>query len=200
VTAAHCIFITHPDVLIDPDVPVPLWPLSERGRARMRAGLMLQPWVRDVSAVHCSSERKALDAAALLAEHLGLAFTAHDDLGENDRSSTGYLPPPEFERTADAFFAQPQVSVRGWERAIDAQRRVVGAVERIAGDGSAAGTVAFVSHGAVGALLRCHLAGASISRRWDQPGNGGGNWFAFSLEPPALCSGWKALDAPTRAA
>lgn len=36
---------------------------------------------------------------------------------ENDRSSTGFLPPEEFEVVADAFFAQPGVSVRGWETA-----------------------------------------------------------------------------------
>jgi len=28
-------FVTHPDVEIDPAVPVPQWPLSARGRARM---------------------------------------------------------------------------------------------------------------------------------------------------------------------
>jgi broad specificity phosphatase PhoE len=195
VTTARCVFITHPDVLVDPVVPVPQWPLSERGRARMRAGLR-QPWVRDVTAVHCSRERKALDGAAILADHLGLTFTAHDDLGENDRSSTGYLPPPEFERLADAFFAEPHVSARGWERAIDAQRRIVNAVERIARDPAGGGTVAIVSHGAVGALLQCHLASAPISRRWDQPGSGGGHWFAFTAEPVALCSHWHALDAP----
>jgi hypothetical protein len=39
-------FITHPDVLIDPNAPVPEWPLNERGRARMRvisALLVTQP-------------------------------------------------------------------------------------------------------------------------------------------------------------
>ena len=34
-------FITHPDVTIDPAVPVPAWPLSPRGRARMTAILTL---------------------------------------------------------------------------------------------------------------------------------------------------------------
>ena len=38
----------------------------------------------------------------------------------------------------------------------------------------------------------------AISRRWDQPGSGGGNWFAFVVEPPTLCSGWQALDMPLR--
>ena len=54
------VFITHPNVVIDPAVPVPRWPLSELGRERMRAGLR-QPWVREVTAVHCSAEQKAID-------------------------------------------------------------------------------------------------------------------------------------------
>ena len=29
-------FITHPDVVIDPDVPVPQWPLSAQGKERMK--------------------------------------------------------------------------------------------------------------------------------------------------------------------
>ena len=37
-------FITHPEVMIDPKVPVPHWPLSERGLVRMRR-LLQQPWV-----------------------------------------------------------------------------------------------------------------------------------------------------------
>lgn len=189
----HCIFITHPNVVIDPAVPVPRWPLSERGRERMRAGLR-QAWVREVTAVHCSTERKAIDGAAILAAHLGLAYSTHEALGENDRSSTGFLPPPEFERMADAFFAQPKVSVRGWERALDAQRRIAAAVQAIDRSDAAPGTLAIVSHGAVGALLQCWLAGRPISRQWDQPANGGGNWFGFTLEPRALRSRWQPID------
>ena len=37
-------FITHPDVLIDPTVPVPEWRLNARGIARMRA-MLTQSWV-----------------------------------------------------------------------------------------------------------------------------------------------------------
>ena len=31
---AAILFITHPEVVIDPKVPVPEWPLSEQGRTR----------------------------------------------------------------------------------------------------------------------------------------------------------------------
>jgi broad specificity phosphatase PhoE len=187
------IFITHANVLINPKVPVPEWPLSPRGRQRMRLGLR-QPWVGELTAVYSSRERKAIDGGQLLADRCGLPLTTVAELGENDRSATGFLPPPQFERMADAFFARPDESVRGWERAADAQARIVAAVQAIDRDDQSSGTIAIVSHGAVGTLLHCWLAGEPISRRWDQPGNGGGNWYAFTLEPRQALGHWQPLD------
>lgn len=189
----RCIFITHPNVVISREVPVPRWPLSDRGRERMRAGLA-QPWVRDVGAVWCSSEQKAIDGAEILAAHCGLPYETDEALGENDRSATGFLPPDEFERVADQFFARPHESVRGWETAAAAQARIVAAVTRIAGAERCEGTLAFVSHGAVGTLLWCHLADEPISRTRDQPPNGGGNWFAFDWPARGVESWWQPID------
>ena len=172
---------------------MPRWPLSELGKQRMRAGLR-QPWVRELTAIYCSTEQKAIDGAAILAEHRSLPFDEIAELGENDRSATGFLPPEEFERVADAFFASPGASVRGWERALDAQARIVKAVESIARKDGTRGAIAIVSHGAVGTLLYCYLAGEPISRRWDQPANGGGNFYAFTLSPRSVHSWWKPID------
>jgi len=183
-------FITHPNVVVSRDVPVPRWPLSELGRQRMRAGLR-QPWVKDIKAVYCSTEQKAIDGARILADHLRLGITRVEELGENDRSATGFLPPDEFERVAEQFFASPHTSVRGWERALDAQARIVRAVEQLP---KCDGSIAIVSHGAVGTLLYCHLAGEPIARRWDQPPNGGGNFFSFSLSPHRAHAWWRAID------
>ena len=185
-------FITHPDVVISRDVPITEWPLSERGRARMRAGLE-QPWVRTITSVYASTERKAIDGAHILAGHLSLDFEQIPALGEIVRSSTGFLPPSEFEATADEFFARPDGSVRGWERAIDAQTRIVRAVERLAAVDRTSGAVAIVAHGAVGALLHCWLSDRAIARRYDQPATGGGNYFRFSLTPPTAHSEWLAF-------
>jgi len=189
----RCIFITHPNVVISREVPVPRWPLSERGRERMRAGLA-QPWVHEIGAVWCSAEQKAIDGAEILATHCGLPYATAEDLGENDRSATGFLPPDEFERVADQFFARPQESVRGWETASAAQARIVAAVTRIIEAERSEGSVAFVSHGAVGTLLWCHLAGEPISRQRDQPPNGGGNWFAFDWPTHRVETWWQPID------
>jgi broad specificity phosphatase PhoE len=190
-------FITHPNVVVSRDVPVPQWPLSEHGRARMRAGLA-QPWIAALRAIYCSTERKAVESAEILAQHLGIGYRAVPELGENDRSSTGFLPPAEFERVADEFFARPEESIRGWERAVDAQARILAAVRAIDREDISGGSIAIVAHGAVGTLLYCSLAGVPISRRWDQPANGGGNFYRCTLQPPAAEGGWRPVDQDLR--
>src|SRR5690348_11207079 len=120
-------FITHPDVIIDPERPIERWPLSARGRERMQM-LLAKPWVRRVGCVLSSSEQKALDGAEILVEALGVPHRVVRELGEYGRSSTGLLPPGEFWPLVDEFFRWPERSIRGWERAVDAQARVFGAV------------------------------------------------------------------------
>ena len=153
-----------------------------------------QPWVGSIRRIVSSGERKAIETGEILARHLRLAVEVRERMHENDRSATGFLPPPEFEAVADQFFANPHKSVRGWERAIDAQARLVRAVEEIAAKDKTSGAIAIVSHGAVGTLLYCHLAGEPIARRRDQPPNGGGNYYRFTLSPRAAHGWWHAID------
>ena len=84
-----------------------------------------QPWVASIGRLVSSEETKALETAAILGEHLGLDVDVRPGIGENDRTATGFVPPDEFEQLADAFFAEPEASVQGWERASDAQSRIV---------------------------------------------------------------------------
>ena len=96
-------FITHPNVVVSRDVPVPQWPLSELGISRMSAGLR-QPWMREIATVWSSAEQKAIDGARILADHLSLDFTMHAELGENDRSATGFLSSAiELPQSAEKF-------------------------------------------------------------------------------------------------
>ncbi len=185
--------ITHPDVIIDPDVPIPRWPLSERGIERMQA-LLKQPWVPDITSIYCSTEQKAIDGAEVLAKHLSLPVHQISELGENDRSATGFLPQDEFQATADQFFAHPTTSIRGWETAAAAQQRIIRAVDDVVDQAATPGAIAIVSHGGVGTLLRCHLANVAISRTYDQPGSSGGNYYAFEAGSKKLLHGWKAIE------
>ncbi len=160
-------YATHPEVEVDPDVPVPRWGLSDTGRRRA-AALAGRPELGGLARIVASDEVKAIETAEVVAAHHGLVVEVRPGTGENDRSSTGFLPPEQFERHADAFFARPHESVDGWERAVDAQARIVAALADLLG-GDDDGDVLVVGHGAVGTLWACHLAGVPVDRRWDQP-------------------------------
>lgn len=185
-------YLTHPQVVIDPDVPVPRWRLSETGRARA-ALAATSPWVSGVRVIVSSDETKAVETAAIIGEALGVTPRARADMHENDRSSTGFLKPAAFEAVADAFFAAPDESIRGWETARAAQARVVAAARSEIARGEA-GDLLFVGHGAAGTLLMTALLGLPISRALDQPA-GGGNLFCFEAATDRVLHRWRPLEA-----
>lgn len=182
--------LTHPEVQVDPAVPVTQWPLSAIG-ARRAAALAGGSWLDRVASVWSSTELKARECALLLAG--SRSIQVREDLGENDRSATGFVPPEEFEELANAFFAYPADSARGWASAVVEQRRIVAAVEAVLASAAAGqGDVVIVSHGAVGTLLLCHLLGRAISRELDQPFQG--HVFSFDRDTREVHSLWRPLE------
>ncbi|MCF6322316.1 MAG: phosphoglycerate mutase family protein [Rhizobiaceae bacterium] len=184
-------YISHPQVKIEPDKPVPEWSLSSLGRQRL-LGVLGQSWVGEITRYYSSNEIKALETAEILASLSSAPVTTISKSAEIDRSATGYVPHERHEELADLCFGEPEKSACGWERAVDAQRRIyeaVGSALKIHVD---AGPVAFVGHGGVGTLLACKLGGMKINRKNDQPT--GGYVFAFEWPQEKLLFGWQALE------
>jgi broad specificity phosphatase PhoE len=186
------IYLTHPQIRIEPDVPVPRWGLSEIGIARAEKAAQ-RGWAQQLSRILSSDETKALETAAILSRSNGLDVEVLEHSGENDRSATGFLVPEEFEKAANWFFANPEQSFHGWEKAVDAQKRIVSAVSSVLDRHDPAKPIAFVGHGGVGTLLKCYLGGLPISRSQDQLA-GGGCVYAFSLADRSLACDWTAME------
>lgn len=51
-----------------------------------------------------------------------------------------------------------------------------------------------VAHGGVGTLLLCALAGYAIDRRYEQPGTGEGNYYAFDTPSQVLRHAWRPIE------
>ena len=188
---AKIFFITHPEVVIDPEVPVPQWKLSELGVRRLRS-LLQKPWIREIGIAYSSEESKAYTAGEIIAHHAGCPHVALAALGEVDRSSTGYLETDEHDLAVAELFRNPEASYRGWERAIDAQQRMVSSVRSIDAEVESDVAIAIVSHGGVGTLLMCHIKDVPISRA--EAGPGQGNYFCFDRGSWALVHGWRPID------
>jgi broad specificity phosphatase PhoE len=192
----YALYVTHPQVVQDPAVPVPRWGLSPKGRDRAER-FANHRMVRAAGRIISSNETKALELAAALATASGIRVESGDNFGENDRSSTGFVPPNRFEQLAYSFCAEPRVSTEGWESAIDAQARVVAAFEAALAGHDPAVPVIFTGHGAVGTLLKCHLGGRTIARSEDQRvigDPGGGNVFVVRISDRKLLSDWMAME------
>lgn len=185
-------YLTHPQVNIDPSVPVHCWGLSEVGRARTET-VTATGLLSGTTQVISSGERKAIETAEIIAAKLGVDVEVREAMHENDRSATGFLVPDEFEATVNQFFAQPHISIRGWERALDAQLRIAREVEHVLARNTP-GDVLFVGHGGVGTLLYCHYSGLGIDRAHDQPA-GGGSFFAFASHERRVLHGWRRLES-----
>ncbi|HEY2043229.1 MAG TPA: histidine phosphatase family protein [Jatrophihabitans sp.] len=187
-------FFTHPEVVIDPEVPVPEWELSELGQGRAEH---LAARLSGIGSLWASPEVKAAQTSRIIGAGVGLEAITVDGLAEMDRSSTGYLPEPEFWATYQEFLAMPSQSSRGWETAVAAQRRIVAAVDGVLASHTGSDTdVAVVSHGGVGALLLCQLLGTPIQRLVDQPRQG--SHFSFDADSREVLSGWQVYEDITQ--
>ena len=191
----HLLFVTHSEVVIDPDQAITDWPLSAAGRARMvQFAQTLAAGPVPIVGVWSSDERKARDGAEIIAAHIGLDPRVEQDLHENDRSATGYIAPPEFWEVVAQFFARPDESVRGWETARHAQARIVQSLERVLATETAPGLIVVVAHGGVGQLLTAYLQGVEIGQE-DRPCNpGGGCWIAIDRHDRRLAGPWRDIE------
>ncbi|PQA74279.1 histidine phosphatase family protein [Brucella oryzae] len=187
-------FISHPEVVIDPAKPVPSWNLSEHGVKRMRS-FASQPELRSITSIWSSTETKAIEAAEILAGVLRISPLTDSRFNEIDRSATGFLPAEHHEIIADQFFSAPETSIRGWERAIDVQQRIVSGFEAVKQLGTS-GDIAIIGHGGAGTVLLCYLAGLLINRRYDQPFQG--HYWCYSCEDDAVLHHWKPISVPSR--
>src|SRR5258708_20395573 len=183
----HIRYLTHPQVKIDLAIPVPSWGLSDVGKTRTEM-LANTGRLSGTTQIISSGERKAIETAEIIARELNVTVEVREAMHENDRSATGFLPPREFEMVANQFFAEPLVSIRGWERAIDAQLRIVREVEIVFARNHP-GDVLFVGHGAVGTLLFCHYSNVAIDRAYDQPA-GGGHYFPLVKDGRPVLHPW----------
>ena len=92
---------------------------------------------------------------------------------------------------ADRSSPQPAASVEGWERALDAQRRIVDELADLLGSSATASTVV-VGHGGVGTLWCCWLTDQPISRDHDQPGQG--HYVTVDVDSRTLLHPWYPID------
>lgn len=183
------IYISHPETEADAEVPVAQWPLAGQGISRAIT-LSRRNWPGKAWRAIASGEAKAQQTAKIL---FPSGFETWNELGEIDRSATGWLEAEDHAEQMRLFYEEPHESARGWERAVDARARMEAAVRRI---WMAGRDTVLVGHGTVGTLLWSALLKSGIDQRHHQSSNGQG-WMAESFGPGAWrpIHGWRPFEA-----
>jgi broad specificity phosphatase PhoE len=138
-------------------VPSSEWQLSEQGFL-LASHLALLPIFGAVSAVYTSPELKAVATGQPLGTRFAVPLIEHPGLSELKRGQTNIAGREAYERMVRIAFGRPHESVSGWERATDAQQRIIATVEQLAAQHVA--PFAVVSHGLVLSLLMAHFNGS----------------------------------------
>jgi broad specificity phosphatase PhoE len=165
--------VRHAEVSLDLTVAAEHWKLSTAGQAWAERLAALSIFA-NLDTVWTSPEPKAQATAQPLAYRQSARLFIHPDLAELQRGPTNIPDRESYEAAVRNAFDQPEHSIEGWERAADAQRRIVGCVMSLAAE--TPGSFAIVSHGLVLALLLARLRG--------QPHVDVAEWRAIPL--PAL--------------
>jgi broad specificity phosphatase PhoE len=150
------VLVRHAEVVQNRDVPVERWPLSTEG-VLAAAALRAHPALAGVSAVWSSPEPKALATARAIARDDEVRV--HPGLRELDRTAVGWVGDhASYVALVTEILRRPDESVRGCERAHDAEARVASAVGEILAE-RPGDDVAVVSHGLVLTLYLSRLLG-----------------------------------------
>jgi broad specificity phosphatase PhoE len=185
------IYLSHPDVKIDPQAPVSDWKLSDQGRRRLRAAIA-RGWPGRGWRIIASPDANAQETAEMIANAFALPLHTHPDMAEVDRSSTSSLAPEQHKTLAKALFQNPDIAPEGWESAQAAQTRIVKSFQEVVAEVS--DNMLFVGHGAVGSFLWCALTKTPITRAADQTRCGSFWAGAYRSDGFVPDHAWRALE------
>ncbi len=185
-------YLTHPQVQIDPDVPVPQWGLSPLGRARIEA-IANAAWLSRTTQIVASGERKAIETAEILARPRGIMIEIRKPM-PRERSLRHRLPAAARVRRG----REPVFRGAACERSrLGARGRCAGP-HRSRGRSRAARAIvrATLSSSAMAPSARCCSAtmpACPIDRVHDQ-GPGGGHVFTFVKEGRRVLHAWRRME------
>lgn len=184
------IFLTHPEVHIDPQQEITQWSLSPIGRQRVESACQSGLFDK-IDVIFSSHEIKARETAEIISHYLKKNFMIFPGLEENDRSSTGYLPREEFAATVKEWFAHPNENTRGWESPLEVQKRVVEAISQITAVAPDQ-NILISSHGGAGALYKAFVLQKPIAQEHEQIQIG--SWFEVDIFSGKLIKDWTSLS------
>lgn len=182
------IYITHPQVDLDPEIEISKCKISSEGWIAVDRLLKSNFW-KGVKALYSSEETKAVQVAEKTSQTFGLRLRSLESLNELDRESTGLLPLEEYMDAVKFTYKNPEESFRGWETLQSSFERNTKTISNIMA-GDTGKTVAIIGHGSAGTLIKCFIKGVSPSFKEDPQKTG--CYFVADWDNKEIISDWQS--------
>lgn len=142
----NLVFIRHSKSLVNPNIPITSWGLSEEGRILAKK-LNSLPQTKTIEVIYSSLQPKALQTAALATENLDIAVKKDNNLTESTSFTNKFVSLKELEENTRRYYAEKTCSINGGETFKEAQDRFAKALEDIVKKEQGKETIGIVSHG-----------------------------------------------------
>lgn len=140
------VFIRHSKSLVNPNIPITSWGLSEEG-VELARKLNSIAQIKTIEVVYSSLQPKALETAVLATENLGIPVEKDNNLTESTSFTNKFVSLKELEENTRKYYAEKTLSINDGETFVQAQERFWKALQGIVKKEQDKESIGIVSHG-----------------------------------------------------
>ncbi len=144
----NIIFIRHSKSLVNPDVPIATWALSDEG-VDLAKKLKKVLGVKSIEVIYSSLQPKALETAILATKDLGIPIRTHKDLTESTSFTNKFVNLQQLEENTREYYKNPDLSINNGETSKEAVLRFNTAINEIVRIEKGRKVIGIVSHGSI---------------------------------------------------
>jgi broad specificity phosphatase PhoE len=144
----NLILIRHSKSLINPNIPINTWGLSDEGIS-LAKGLNNLSQLKNLDVIYSSLQPKALETAIIATKDFGVPIKTDDRLTESTAFTNKFVSPEQLERNAAEYYSDKKLSINHGESFEETLERFNESVMEILKIEGGKENVGIVSHGNV---------------------------------------------------
>lgn len=153
----NLVFIRHSKSLVNPDISITTWGLSEDGiTLAKKLNELVQ--IKTLDVMYTSLQTKALETAILATKNTGIQIKTDNRLTESTSFTNKFVNLEQLEQNTKKYFSEEHISINGGETAEGALKRFTEALNDIVSLEFDKNNIGIVSHGNILATFSAQYA------------------------------------------
>lgn len=142
----NLVLVRHSKSLVNPDIPIPTWGLSEEG-VILAKGLREITVINSLEVVYSSLQSKALETAVYMTKNSGIQIKTDNRLTESTSFTNKFVDLEQLAQNTKDYYSNTDLSINNGETFQEALNRFMTAIENIIKAEAGKKNIGIVSHG-----------------------------------------------------